>query len=245
MKNLKTYLLASASVVTLVGTAIAADLPIKTSVPAVPYVADTWTGAYLGGFIGVGSHQATCNIGTYGVYGGCNDNDVSPPGNATVKGTSFLGGFDGGYDWQLDRNFVMGVAADWTWTNGLKGTAYGGSGSVSYSSKVNWLASFRGRMGLAVDNTMVYATGGVALGSFNDTVMIGTSSQYSTSNIPVGWVAGFGVEHKFNQHWSINAEYRYYDFPTYSVSHTQDAEQYTHQFAHTLNVLQAGFRYRF
>ena len=75
-----------------------------------------------------------------------------------------LGGVQAGYDWQYGRSFVFGVVGDWTWTN-LKTNVSNMSGSISYESKVNWLASFRGRAGLALDDTLVYVTGGLGVGN--------------------------------------------------------------------------------
>ena len=74
-------------------------------------------------------------------------------------------------------------------------------------------------MGLAVDNTLVYVTGGLALGQLKSSVGITCASctNSSTGNYgaldttKVGWVAGGGIEHKLGQHWSFKGEALYYD----------------------------------
>jgi outer membrane immunogenic protein len=246
MKNLKRYLLATACSVTVAGSAVtvagsagAADLAIKgPTTYAVPYM-DTWTGFYVGGFVGVGTLKADCSVGGLS-EDGCAD-DPGIPSHA--QNTNILGGFEIGYDWQ-DRNFVYGVAADWSWTN-LKGSTFGESGSISYESKVQWLASFRGRMGLAVDNTLVYVTGGVAIANTRDTVQGGGEEQQTLTDTPVGWVAGVGVEHKFNQHWSIKAEYRYWDLGSQTFTPQRDDESYNWKIYHTIQTGTVGFAYRF
>ena len=58
MNKFKSALLASAGSVILAGAAFAADLPMKSAAPMVaPIPYTTWTGAYIGGHIGVGSSQ--------------------------------------------------------------------------------------------------------------------------------------------------------------------------------------------
>ena len=82
--------------------------------------------------------------------------------------------------------------------------AFSNSGSASWESKVNWLASFRGRAGLTLDTNLIYLTGGVALGDFKNSLWVGTSSGAADlTQTRVGWVAGLGFEHKFNNNWSV------------------------------------------
>src|SRR5262249_55119666 len=138
-------------------------------------------------------------------------------GSCATSATGAVAGVEIGYDWQ-DRYFVYGVAADWTWT-GLKHTQSRTSGATvwTHQAKVDWLASFRGRMGLAVDSTLVYFTGGLALGELKSNASVsgldatvGAINWGSLSKTQVGWVAGLGVEHKFNQNWAVKAELLYY-----------------------------------
>src|SRR5262245_26831408 len=141
------------------GAASAADLPRKAPPPAPVYVAPDWTGGWVGGFVGGGRMNSITNIisstdasmqGTCGNYASsCSGSD-----------TRFVGGVEAGYDWQRGT-FVYGVAADWTWT-GFKAqqSKFANTSAFVNQQKVDWLASFRGRMGLAVQDTMVYLTAG-------------------------------------------------------------------------------------
>lgn len=245
MKSWKLHLLATACGVAMTGSAFAADLPMKSApMPtAVPYA--DWTGAYIGLHAGVGSSTSTCGDTGPSTYTGCANYDSSYGASTFLaKDTNFVGGVQAGYDWQ-NRNFVYGVAADWSWTN-LKGNISGGSGSLSYESKVNWLASFRGRMGLAIDSTMVYVTGGLALGGVKDTTMVGTTSySHESSNTMVGWVAGAGVEHRFDPHWSLVGEFLHYDLGSYTDNWITDGSTYNHKFTHVIDVGRVGVNYRF
>ena len=84
--------------------------------------------------------------------------------------------------------------------------------------KIDWLASFRGRMGLAVQDTLVYVTGGVAVGHDQDYKPLSqikplpiSATTARSARTKVGWVAGGGVEHRWNRNWSFKAEALYYD----------------------------------
>ena len=167
MINWKKTLLATASGLVLAGAAHAADLPLRAPA-AIPY--SNWTGGYIGAHVGVGSQHSTCRPDFNADAGGaCASYAFAYYSNTwTASDTSAVAGVQGGYDWQ-HRNFVYGIAADWSWT-GMKARAVGCSGSCSYQAKVDWLASFRGRAGLAVDDTLIYVTGGLALGGVKDKV---------------------------------------------------------------------------
>jgi outer membrane immunogenic protein len=218
MKRIRTELLATAAFITLAGTAYAADMgvPMKAPPPApIPYA--QFQGFYIGGLVGVGQ----ANLDTT-QSGGTGKIPWSSPscgsyGLATCSdhSTSAVAGVEVGYDWQ-SRYFVYGVAADWTWS-GFKTSRSAASGTTgwTHTSKLEWLASFRGRMGLAIDDTLVYFTGGLALGqvksngsAFDSVGQVGTLAINKTQ---VGWVAGLGVEHKFTPNWSGKAEFLYYD----------------------------------
>jgi outer membrane immunogenic protein len=218
MKKLRTQLLATAAVMTLSGAAYAADMgvPMKAPPPApIPYT--NWQGFYIGGLLGVGRSNQQVNS-----YGGTTTTKTGSicgsygAQSCTNDSTAFIGGVEVGYDWQ-SRYFVYGVAADWTWA-GFKRDRTNASGASiwTHQSKIQWLASFRGRMGLAVDDTLVYFTGGLALGQVKVSGQFADSSAVEAGPLninktQVGWVAGLGVEHKFNQNWSLKAEYLYYD----------------------------------
>jgi outer membrane immunogenic protein len=242
MKTLKQTLLASAGVIVVTGSVYAADLPLKAAGPMMLPVSN-WTGPYIGAHVGAGSYQNTCRVAGISAFGyNCSGGDNTDFG----RDISFVGGVQAGYDWQ-DRYFVYGVAADWSWT-GLKTKTFGNSGSLSHTSKVNWLASFRGRAGLAVDTTLLYVTGGVAIGHFKDEVLQGISGGgVSFSDTLVGWVAGVGVEHRFNRNWSVALEYLHYDFGTNNRTYStvnSGGSSYNHDFTHVVDAVRVGLNYR-
>jgi outer membrane immunogenic protein len=247
---MRKLLLATTALVALSGgAATAADMPSKAVAPlapAIPFV--NWTGPYIAGIIGVGrmnetatlSGDPTVPLGPCGLYNS----------SCAASATGVVGGVEVGYDWQ-DRYFVYGVAADWTWT-GLKHTQQRVSGVsiFSHQAKIDWLASFRGRMGLAVDSTLVYVTGGLALGKVKSSAFEvdngGFNSYGALNKTAVGWVAGGGVEHKFNRNWSFKGEALYYDLGRSDATGTDSFRNgnYGTKFSHEVIVGRLGLVYR-
>ena len=90
--------------------------------------------------------------------------------------------------------------------------------------KIDWMASFRGRAGFAVDRALFYATGGAAVAGIGGS----TTTLINSPNIGLpagtftatnggsttrwGWTLGGGIEWAFNQNWSVAGEYRHTDF---------------------------------
>jgi outer membrane immunogenic protein len=254
MKNLRAQLLATAAAVTLSGSAFAADmgLPVKAPAPPpIPYV--NWQGFYIGGNVGVARLNATATDTSSNTFGGICDYSRNPSSCSTGT-TGATAGVQVGYDWQ-SRYFVYGVVADWSWT-GLKHTVTKANCSTVQShveAKVDWLASFRGRMGLAVDDTLVYITGGLALGQLKSGMgqaCVGADCgdlnfTSSLDTVKAGWVAGLGVEHKLTQNWSVMGEFLYYDLGRTSLSGSNAFGSYTTEFTHEILQGRVGLNYRF
>jgi outer membrane immunogenic protein len=255
MRSLRAQLLATAAVTTLSGSAFAADMgpPVKAPLPApIPYA--QFQGWYIGGAIGAARLNVTANQ-TFGSTGNCgSEGAAGTTSSCATSATGFTAGVQVGYDWQT-RYFVYGAVADWTWT-GLKHTTTnhaGGAGTSSIpfiTAKVDWLATFRGRMGLAVDDTLIYMTGGLALADIKSSVgRVGCSSSFdlcsnALSTVQAGWVAGVGAEHKFTQNWSVFTEFLYYDLGHASAS-SSNGSGFSTDFFHEIFQGKIGVNYRF
>jgi outer membrane immunogenic protein len=98
--------------------------------------------------------------------------------------------------------------------------------------KIDWMASFRGRAGFAVNQALFYVTGGAAvaaIGGSTTTVVNGpgiaipagtfVATDGGTTN-RWGWTVGGGIEWAFNQNWSVGGEYRYTDLGNRSTTFT-------------------------
>jgi len=240
MKSLRVVLLSTVAVIALEGAASAQDMSYKSN-PTVY----SWTGGYIGANVGVAHLDGTCGptAASYGYYLTCGS--YYGNANTTINATSIAGGAQAGYDWQ-SGSFVYGVAADWSWT-GLRGTAYGSDfGYYEAKANVDWLASVRGRAGLAVDKTMVYFTGGLALGGVHGDFIYGGTSYGTVSKVNVGWVAGLGLEHRFTPNWSAFAEALYYDLGSVKGGmYTYSVETYQNQYYFQVMEARVGLNYRF
>lgn len=187
-----------------------ADLPMPGPAPSAPAVyapapppAYDWSGFYIGANGGYGFASAnTTDVFTGGVLGGL---VASGSGNAS-------GGVAGGqigYNYQINAA-VLGIEGDFDWSGQSKTTTVGcGVGcTISGTSKIPWLATIRGRAGVAIDRVLIYGTAGVAFTDVSDSVSAtGVGSIFSASSTNVGWTAGVGVEAALAQNWTVRAEY--------------------------------------
>ena len=251
---MKRILLGSTALIGLAATsAMAADLPVKAPVyKAPPPVAIySWTGCYLGGHAGWGWGRKHARFSdTF---------DVFPiiPFSEHVDG--FLGGVQGGCDYQFNTNWVVGVEGAFSWAD-IKGHALndpfvrGKGSSGTFSARTDWLATLTGRLGYAWDRWLVYGKGGVAW-AHDKYRLVGLGDNVfgpfalSATETRTGWTAGGGVEYAFLNNWSAKLEYNYMDFGSHRlrlaglfvsspVFATTDIDQKIH-------VVKFGINYRF
>jgi outer membrane immunogenic protein len=225
MKNL---LAAGVSALALlsVAPALAADLPARMVTKAPAYVqVYNWTGFYIGAHAG---------------YGWA-DSDLFASGNQD----GFLVGAQIGYNWQAPgSNWVFGLELDSAWANiDTDGTFTGGGVTGAVSSEIDYIGSFRGRVGYAWDRTLLYVTGGLgwAHNDVTSTVIFpGITTSTSTDNTHIGYVLGAGVEYAFAGPWSVKGEYLYYGLGSERYLGTTTGDQ-------DLNIqtVKIGLNYRF
>ncbi len=149
-------------------------------------------------------------------------------GNTTTSG--FAGGGQIGYNWQVG-SFVVGAEADiqgLAGNNGRRG--FGGVPAAPFFitatgpglppgtilvprgvlGTLDWYGTFRGRLGYAIDRTLVYVTGGLAYGEGSlDKGICGNGLLNCTSNIRTGYTVGGGVEYAFTNTWTARVEGMY------------------------------------
>lgn len=196
------------------GAASAADLAPQAVEPVAPaYTPYNWSGPYIGLHAGYGWGREDDNQSHLFSENG------PPPQNPADKFNmnGFVGGAHAGYNYQIDQ-FVIGGEADIDYTD-LKGShlySYSGGGVTGrLQMKSEWQGSLRVRAGYAIDNILLYATGGVAFanGKLSDHGQsFGTSYGSSSSNTHIGWTVGLGAEYAFTQNWIGRAEVRYSNF---------------------------------
>ena len=126
----------------------------------------------------------------------------------------FLGGVQGGYNWQLAPWAVIGVEAQFSWTD-LKGT----SPCVvvlACSTDHDWITTLAGRFGVTYDRLLLYVKGGVAWSkaTYSASLNLGPIASLSTSvsDTRFGGMFGAGLEYAFWGNWSAKIEYNYINF---------------------------------
>ncbi|SNT57469.1 outer membrane immunogenic protein [Tardiphaga sp. OK246] len=201
---------AALALVALAAPASAADLAARPYTKAPAYAPATpiynWTGFYIGGHIG-------------GAFPG-NDNNLLGGSN---DGT-FMGGVQGGYDYQFAPNWVFGLEANYSFL------------STSSNFDNRGLGSVTGRLGYTWGPALLYVKGGYAWADSRFT------NGFAGDGGRDGYTVGGGLEYLFTQNWSGKVEYQYYDFgnvnfitPTLAVGGFKNDE----------HTIKAGLNYRF
>jgi outer membrane immunogenic protein len=237
---MKRFLMAAAAVAAFAsnGVARAADmgLPVAPSI-FTPAPVLTWTGAYVG-LNGGGGWGRTDHTFT-GVVAGL----TASTGNFKTSGG--LAGGTWGYNYQVG-DWVFGAESDLDWAN-VRGTftaAIPGVVTGSLSTKLNWLSTYRARVGYTWGPAMLYATGGAAVGNVTATAAgtvaapLPASGSTSQSNTEVGWTAGVGLEYMFMPHLTGKVEYLYVNLPTTTLLFIDSVK-------FNSNIVRAGLNWKF
>jgi outer membrane immunogenic protein len=232
---MKRSLLTSVSVLALTFAAAAADLPVRRApvVYKAPAAAPVWT--WAGFYIGI-------NGG--GIWQRAKAHVSDPPGNtgdATVNSSGGTFGGQAGFNWQYQQ-YVYGIEVDGNWADASGSANIVASPTFAFSSKLSSLATVRGRVGIAMSSTMIYATGGFAAGHVNNQVPV-LFGGYFNNKTRTGWTAGGGIEHMFAEHWSAKAEALYVDLGTSTVQGVF-GNGYVGRFTNTAVVGRIGLNYK-
>ena len=182
----------------LAGTAAAADLGHhRGSIKDAPVVAGySWTGFYLGAHAGLVTGNTQGYVADFG---------LGFPISTDYSLNGALYGVHAGYNWQRGA-LVFGVEGSWSGSNVQGNTAC----LVVFDCKreVDSIYTLAGRLGWAMNRTMVYGLLGVAWGEVNTKVTSNFIPISLTSDeTHVGWVAGFGLEHALSDRVSFRIEY--------------------------------------
>ena len=226
---MKKLLLSGIALTALAGSAVAADMPARPTYKAPAYTAPAtiynWTGFYIGGHLG-------------GAFAG--DNSL------IGSNARFLGGVQGGFDYQFAPNWVMGIEAQYSWLNqNTTGIAFPAGTVISANN--NQIGSVTGRFGYTWGPALLYAKGGYA---WRDNPNIGvtlggTPVAFTTDGTHRdGWTVGAGLEYMFAPNWSAKAEYQYYNFGSTTFT-GGPAEIVGSRFRDDEHTVKVGVNYRF
>ena len=214
-------------------------VPVSLAVPGAAQ-AQTFQGGY---------------VGLEGAYSTGDADYAGAPGYGSISIDGFDGGIYGGYNHQ-SGNTVVGIEAD---------ASLGGASGTGSMSSTDWCGalapclpnidaawkyditssySLRARAGYeVVVNTMIFATGGVAvanadwknpLGVVGVTFNPALGPALDFSETHVGWVLGAGFEYQIGANIRLKGEGLYYDYgdQTYAVG----------GFPHPIDLSVAAFR---
>ena len=206
---MKKLLLLGTALVAFADAGLAADLgpyrPGSIKDEPVPIYAPvfSWTGFYVGAQVGYG-------------WGDSDFTDLITGDRFTFEQDGWFGGGFVGFNWQKDR-FVFGIEGDANGADFSDSAVSGGPAPFKLESNVDALYSIRGRIGLAHDRWLLFATGGWAWANVQNeyTDLAGRITDDDTVD---GWTAGAGLEYAFTPNWTARVEYRHYDFGDHVIS---------------------------
>ena len=220
---------------------------MPTKAPPPPPPAPSWTGFYAGinagGSIGVNSDAQTAAVAAPLVRA----NGLLSTADKHASPGAVAGG-QIGFNWQLPSRWLVGVEADWQWTSQKNlsaactpAAALGSSAPGQAASAIAWATSRITNFGTARarrrarQDTLWYATGGLAWGTVRDDFAFAGSGQQTVfpgalqpgpflpggatfSRTRWGWTLGAGAETKIAAGWSAKMEYLYVDLGTVNES---------------------------
>ena len=169
------------------------------------------------------------------------------------RGSGFIAGGHGGYNWQ-QGSWVYGLAADLS-GSGLRSSMSGGLVGIgcpfdaaSTSAKIDWYGTVRGRIGWSTGNVLLYGTGGLAYGNvkLSSSFTAGNATtNASVSQVKSGFVVGGGLDYMLQPNFVLNFSYQYVDLGTLSLASSNPPATQTASAHARFHALMAGLSWRF
>jgi outer membrane immunogenic protein len=210
-----------------------------------PVSSYSWTGPYAGINAGYGLGKTTIDDQDCDVS--CSSQTFSPSGG--------MAGITVGYNYQIG-NTVIGAEADSDalfGANRSKETDWPSLHKAAFSS----VSTARLRAGLALNNTLLYATGGLAvLGSDTSATYLqpdpGSQEGFTKKGLNIGLAAGGGLETALTPQLSMKFEYLFIDMPSSSDIHDQyggyncaTSSDCNFGVTNSMSLVRVGLNYRF
>lgn len=208
------------------GLAVADDLSgLKDDPWTAPF---NWSGLYIGGHAGIASGNMQGEVVD------------EPELNADVGMNGALYGIHAGYNHQMGST-VIGIEGSYSGS-----TLHGSTTCVLFltcSSDIDGLATIAGRLGYAMDKSLVYVKGGVAWADVSVDVDILGFPLVNSSESHTGWVAGIGFEHAISESVSARVEYQHVNLNT--VEHSLEPAGIPADVEATINSVNVGVSIKF
>lgn len=161
-----------------------------------------WSGFYLGAHVGYGEANIEGCFDCGGSGGAIDQNDLDLNG--------VLGGVQAGYNVQMD-SLVLGVEADLSLMDFSDQVNQPSGDPDNSSADIDMLASVRGRLGIAMDDVLLYATGGLAISNAESTIF-NSGETLNVDYDDIGGVVGGGAEWAQSDSLRWRVEGLYYFF---------------------------------
>jgi len=263
---MRKFLLAASALAALVmaAPATAADMPVKARPLPPPPPVFSWTGFYIGAHVGSAWATTESSLNSISVtqcFGAlCLPADSIgglsiPISSHNING--FLGGVQGGYNWQFAPWGVFGIETQWSWSD-LNGTTPCVV-ILACTTDTKWVGTLAARLGFVVDRALIYVKGGVGWAHSEYTVslnlqpLVPISISSSVSDTRIGAMWGAGVEYAFTQNWSAKIEYDFIDFRNkdynFAAAFSEGPDSIRFDFGSTIrervHLVKFGINYRF
>ena len=187
-----------------------------------------WSGAYVGGTVGFGAGRVANTIFDPAASGG------------SERFSGAYGGVQAGYNYLLNSRVLFGVEADISFTNHLlpnQVIATRTTAATTITETLDYLATFRGRIGYAFDRVMIYGTSGMAVSQARVIEQPGvTEDQDKKLRTRIGWAVGAGAEMPINPVWTARIEYLYADLGSMTAAFPSGNSYQSTYDIHTVRV---------
>ncbi|MDX2157322.1 MAG: outer membrane beta-barrel protein [Hyphomicrobiaceae bacterium] len=196
-----------------------------------------WTGIYVG-------YSSGANWGEqHWVFDGVGST-TSPKFQGAMVGGQV------GYNYQIGRA-VLGIEADYSWSNAEGGSRCPNSVFFSCIAEVNSIGFLTGRLGYAHQRALYYVKGGLAFGevesrgkfNLDGAGLVLANPVLSDTETQTGWAFGAGMEYALTDKWSVRGEWLHYDLG--SESFLVQAPNVTTRNDTSGNVARIGVNYHF
>lgn len=200
-------------------SALAADLPSRRYAPVAPAPVVpifTWTGFYIGANAGYGFGSNDDGD----LFFDDDDDDFFLSRNGNNDG--FVGGGQAGYNYQIGQ-FVVGLETD-----------------IQYAdmNRLDYFGTARGRLGLAFNRSLLYATGGFAYGGGGESNGCFNGSCNGNDDVRGGYTVGGGFEYAFTNNLTAKVEGLYV-----AIDHNNTGFNNSNE--NEFGVVRAGVNYKF
>ncbi len=229
----------TATAVMIAGSAAAADLD-RPLVMAPSLTAPTlynWTGFFAGGDLGYNygkTNFSTATLANPGTIIDGGSQSLRQKIDSYNESGSFFVGAQAGFNYMFANRIVVGGVADFNANTfpSYNNLSTGGvstilGGSETFSDNILDSGTFRGRIGYAPGNWLIYATGGLAWAYDERTITFSDGDSASSFRGRLGYAVGAGIEAPLIPHWTAFLEFMYNKYGSTSNSYQLAGQKFT------------------